>query len=227
MSFSLKVSDALFTNYVDKAVPYASDAAGLWLMGSEADSRKNLITGAVSSVIGTPVYGKGIVALSNLNGFETGIIVSSSEPITIVSVGSSSAGPYAGMWHDGLTHSMLYGTSATKAASFVYLGGSALSTVDNFPASPAISFKAGTGSGPSGVRKLYVNDGSGMVTNTTTGAGGSTVTNTFRIGTGGLAAGPYNCAATMFFRKELSASQIGEIYDYLKFKLGKRGVNVL
>ena len=67
MSLAIKIAGTTFTKFVDKVMPYADLASGIWLFGGdEVSSLRNLAKNpsvSAGTLIGVapPVYGKGYV----------------------------------------------------------------------------------------------------------------------------------------------------------------------
>lgn len=227
MGIALTLADASFDNFIDKAIPYWADVAGYWLLGgTSADSLLNLKTGVAGTEVGTPAYGVGYCSISKDNGIETDVVLDEDEDKTLIIVATPAVTGYCGTWHSSKTHALIQTPTTTLSAvrADMVSTGAVTATADGGP----YRFMAGTYDNTAGQQVAYGAAAGTMIS--ASGARGPfsiTATNAFRIGAQSVATtGTSNAAAAMVFQRKLTGTEIGEVYAYLKFKLGLRGIRV-
>lgn len=230
MALSIKLKGTAFTNYVDRDFPNINLATGYWLFGTDsASSFTNLAPNAApgtATVTGTPLYGNGYVQLNPDNWFNTGITPVAADPYTyIVASDFARAGQICGTWHSGVNGHMIH--HAAGGFSHATAGGSSYAT-SNSRTGGAIHFAAATRQASG--RASYL-AGTGGIVKTTGAASANGLANTFALAPGGFGstADKTNTkyAACLLFPTALDDTQIANIYDYLKWKLARRGVSMI
>jgi hypothetical protein len=224
---ALKIADAAFARYVERAVPYFDEAAGYWLLGKDADtSRMNLKTGTLGTIVGAPTFGDADCAVSKDNGIETDVVFDQDENKTIIVVATPASTGYCGTWHSSKTHALLQTPGSTLSLVRAQMVGSGV--VDVTADAAPYRFMAATFDNAAAQQVVYGAVGGAMLSNMDSrGPFAIDATNAFRIGAQAVAqTGVSKAAAAMAFRRVLLAAEIEEVYEYLKFKLGRRGVTL-
>lgn len=220
MSFSLKIQDANFTNYIDTVFPLIEEATGFWMFDDDTSAKTNIIDNSVATVVGNPTVSNGIANLSGTDGYDTGYTIGGSDDYTMIAVGNvlsqGNSDGYVGTWHSGINAAKI--TSKVSHASGGGIRGELTVGVTN-----NLIFKAATLSRSESV--LYVNDG---VMRTDSGATVTNTSNTFRIGAMGLNSfTKHTLACVMLFPRALSTGEINDTYAFIKNKLAIKGVLIV
>lgn len=232
MTVSIKIPSSDFSKFFDYAhIPYVEDALALYLFGTDADSsRANRIEGAanpLATVIGTPTYNSNsVVVTGTSNGFNTGY-TGGNGPHTIVGVHGVTGGT-SGVF--GFTD----GASAYKSHFFGAGDDVYYNQNNNLPLSwtAAPAFAAGKLSMigftyDSATLTAYKSQGTSVLANTSVAvAPGANPTQALRVGATGLSTGSTTIAAFAAFSRALTGAEMLEIYDYFKFILPPRGIQV-
>jgi len=226
MTISIKLTDATFDNFLFTVPPCLSRAKVFLLPGTDqASSVTNYADlGVPATVIGTPTYGEGYAALtSQSNGFQCGS--SRSSPFTHVLVVAYASTGLCGNWTSA---------SATLQPNLVgNSGGTVRVYVDGAQRASQVraedsSFAFIAASHDNTTAKIYHRATGGMVT--TSGAYGAVGDSPtpFRVGgTGYPDPTVFHVAASLSFDSALTAGEIAELYDYLKYVVAQRGIVVI
>lgn len=241
---TIQIPGANFTKFFDRAFPHVDKASGYWLFGTdEASSKRNLIDGSSATVVsagtGVATYGKGFVDLPsgptpNSVGFDSGIVFTGLDKSSFTYVAVVNAVAESSNFLNGIcgTHRVESNGNYMRRSETGVTG--AWNAAGSLTAGPAplgaMVFVAMTNS-PTG-RALYIHDGTILKEATGTTGAIPPADNSYRIGPilgiGNQAvAGSQRHAANLLYKTKLSAAQILEVYSYLKFKCGQRGVNIL
>ncbi len=236
MTISITIPGASFTNYVSNVeLPYIEDAVSFQLYGVDAASsvlNRTHNPTANATLVGNPTYAANYATTSYTAGFDTGYLLDT--PFTQVYIGRSASGgnspigrapggeAFVNMiqvisgapnftmrtWPNGVSGAALY-PPASDMTQFLTLG----------------SRWGGTGTGSS---IFYIN-ASGLQLSTDSDVT-KTVTPTLnlRVGAGGNGTvGTWDVAATAFYGRVLTDTELREVHAYLKGLLAYRGVTIL
>lgn len=241
MGISIRIAGASFSKFVDQEAPYIEQASGFWLFGgSKVESQVNLAPNAPSATpswvgTGNPTFGAGYMDISPAGAasaaLDTGIVQGGAAPFTYISVASPqhvSDQMICGSWHSGVNSALLGCASGSDTIMVASAGGAFNSTL--VPPTGSVSFIAGTRSATE--RVAYLHNGESLLAQSGAPGLAGGLNNTYRIGPiGGIGNQSTTVTdrhvANMFFPIALTSAQILEIYGYLKWKLGTRGVAVL
>lgn len=223
MTVSIFVSGSTFTNYTRRVrLPYATDAASYYLYGTDfAASSVNHAVNAEGTMtaVATPTYGTGYATVSQTNGFDLGYI--NTRPYTQIVV-STYAGADSGLiGHWTGSYKDLLGFSS---GNLIVAVDSNIRATRNSPPTSGYSFYAATYSGTSAI--AYAHNGTSMISTSGAFVSANTPDANLRVGASGFGSGNFNVAASVAFESELTLSQLGEIYAYLKEFLATRSITV-
>lgn len=232
MTVSIKIPGSDFSKFFDYAhIPYVEDALALYLFGTDVDSsRINRIEGAanpLATVIGTPTYNDGSALISGTaNGFNT-LYTGGNGPHTLIGVHGSTGGTSGVFGYtDGATAYKSHFFQSNDDVYYNQNSGLPLS----WTAAPG--FAAGklsmTGfTYDSATLTAYRSQGTGVLASTSVAsAPGANPVRDLRVGATGLSTGSTTIAAFAAFNRALTGAEMLEIYDYFKFILPPRGIQV-
>ncbi|WP_438454913.1 hypothetical protein [Vreelandella venusta] len=230
MALAITVKGANFTKFVDRELPYASSTVGYFLMGATIGgtlkNRSPRATGD-ATVVGNPDLSAAYAELDLNNYIDTGITIDTVDGdytmISVASIADNVRQPLCGTWHSGIQDAMLDRNPSlrfTTRGSGSGVSGIADSTYNS------LMFHAGVKQGANAA--VYLKTSAGLQIETGTAGGNTPALNAYRIGpSGGLetqtAAQVQNHAANLLFDVALTEQQIIEVYDYLAFRIAKRG----
>lgn len=228
MTISITVPGVTFTKYVSKVLmPFIDEAVAYNLYGGDsASSKLNRALGAtIQSVeVGTPTYGAGFATASNLNGFDTGLLLDA--PYTQIVVSQTVSGTLAlvgrGNGADGFVDMLT--TQDNGVLLYTWPNGNKGNGID-VTASFALNGASWGGGNKSAV---FSHNGTNLNYNLTSVNIAKTVTPTsnLRIGAS-YGGGSFKIAASVFFPRELTPAEIVQVYAYLKPLLASRSVSIL
>lgn len=223
MPISIRVADANFTNRVSMVPPKWNDCAALFLFGgTEALSKRNLKTGADSTLIGNPTYAENYAGVGGDKGFQADITNTSNNwthcVVTTVGVGN---GIYMGNWLVGDTDNAV---GRFNTLIYPYLNGSTRGTGTSYATATGFNFLATSHNGS--FSKVYAAN-AGAISTVSAAYGPVTITAPLRIGGAiGTSATTNNVAAAMSFNAVLTDAEVLSVHNYLKFMCGQRGIAV-
>lgn len=241
---TIQIPGANFTKFFDRTFPHVDKASGYWLFGTdEASSKRNLIDGSNATVVsagaGVATYGKGFVDFPtgpapDSVGFDSGIVFAGLDKSSFTYVAVVDAVISNAFYQNEICGTHRTGSNGNYLQRNIggVLGawnGSGALVAGPAPVG-AMVFVALTNS-PTG-RAVYLHDGTVLKETTGTAGAAPTADNSYRIGpVNGLGnqsqPGSVRHAANLLYKGKLTAAQLLEVYSYLKFKCGQRGVNVL
>lgn len=224
MTFSIKVSDASFSNFAAEVPPHIELAQMLCIFGgTEAASLRNYAgTRAAATKVGTPTYSAGYATVSGTaNGFEAPMAAGKS-PFTHILVTSllATSNGYCGNWVTGTTANLL-----TQNSGDVNLAVDSNLRVGTPMSGAGFHFIAGSHNGTTA--NVYHGSGGVNTKASVSYTGGAVTTGKFRVGASGFGTSAFNVAAVMTFNSYLSDAYILDIYGYMTRMLAARGVTVL
>ncbi len=224
MTHSVKLLDASFSKYVASLPPYFELAKMFLLLGGDAATSKKNYAGlkADATVIGTPVFGVGYATLNaDTNGFEAPMLAGKSPftHVAIVTKASANIG-YCGNWTTGNAANMLNRVNETMA---IAVDGNQRANVPM----TATGFQFIAGSHDGTTATAHIGSGGTLTSASAAFSGGNTTSSKFRLGANQYSTGgSFNAAAVMTFDSVLTASQLTEVYNYLRTLVAGRGVSV-
>lgn len=228
MTISIAVPGVTFTKYVSKVLlPFIEEAAAYNLYGGDAASSKlnRAINATVQSLeIGTPIYGAGFVTASNINGFNTGLLLDAPYTQIVISQNISGTGALIGRGNGADSFVDMLTSESNGVLLYTWPDGNKANGLD-VTASFALNGASWGGGNKSAV---FSHNGNNLNYNLTSVNIAKTITPTSNMRIGASYGGfSFNIAASVFFPRELTPAEIVQVYAYLKPLLATRGVTIL
>lgn len=228
MGLRIKIAGAEFSKSVARRLPYNDQALFHYLLGGTlADSLQNVVGPINGTQVGALTIGPNYIGCNKDIGIDSGL--SYDDDFTFAGVTSRSAGAVI---LGAYVSTSNYDHIRIATSSFVPEGvgnGDTAATLAG-PAAPnngKYHFYALAKTGTT--LRMYYQSGSGLVE-----VAGSVAANTAQVSSvrvGGAhqlatASRPFNLAMVAAYRVGLGASDIGDVYDYMKLKSAERGLLV-
>lgn len=224
MTVAIQVAGASFSKFITKAPPLASDCQLLAMFGKDAASSLKNYLGAKAPLveIGEPAYGAGFASVGGSVGFDSGIVSpSNSWTHCVVATVGAGNGLYIGNWKAGDPDAAI-GRFNTKILP--YISGSTRGAGVDYASANGFNFMAAS---HDGVTANVHAGNNGALNSASTAFASAVITAPLQIGAHfGSGTTANNTAMSMSFSRALTAAEVGQVYAYMKYMCGQRGIAV-